>query len=82
MDHEQIIARLRRAKAIINNISVAGQQNWRALLVATGDIEAVEQAVAEAFAPAEQGPGVPGSANGTSPAELPPDELADKGQEE
>ena len=46
MDHEEIIARLRRAKSIINGISVAGKQNWQALLVATGDIEAVEQAVA------------------------------------
>ena len=46
MDHEEIIARLRRAKSIINSIPVAGKQNWQALLVATGDIEAVEQAVA------------------------------------
>lgn len=47
MGIEEILARLRRAKAIINNISVAGQQNWRALLVATGDIEAVENALQE-----------------------------------
>lgn len=46
MDYEEILARLRRAKAIINNISVAGQQNWRALLVATGDLDEVERAVA------------------------------------
>lgn len=47
MDHEEIIARLRRAKAIINSISVAGKQNWQALLVATGDLEAVENALQE-----------------------------------
>ena len=46
MGKEEILARLRRAKAIINNISVAGQQNWRALLVATGDLDEVERAVA------------------------------------
>ena len=47
MGIEEIRARLRRAKAIINNISVAGKQNWQALLVATGDLEAVENALQE-----------------------------------
>lgn len=47
MDHEEIIARLRRAKSIINSISVAGKQNWQALLLATGDLEAVENALQE-----------------------------------
>ena len=47
MGIEEILARLRRAKAIINNISVAGKQNWQALLVATGDLEAVENALQE-----------------------------------
>lgn len=46
MDYKEILARLRRAKAIINSISVAGQQNWRALLLVTEDLDAVDRAVA------------------------------------
>ena len=46
MDHEEIIARLRRAKSIINSISVAGKQNWQALLLVTEDLDAVDRAVA------------------------------------
>lgn len=46
MDYKEILARLRRAKAIINNISVAGKQNWQALLLATEDLDAVDRAVA------------------------------------
>lgn len=46
MDYEEILARLRRAKAIINSISVAGKENWRALLLATEDLDAVDRAVA------------------------------------
>lgn len=56
MDHEEIQARLRRAKAIINNISVAGKQNWQALLLAVADMEAVENMMAEAKEKEEEAP--------------------------
>ena len=46
MDREEQIARLRRAKSIVNNISVAGKNNWQALLLVTADLEAVEEALA------------------------------------
>lgn len=46
MDREEMMARLRRAKSIVNNISVAGKNNWQALLLVTADLEAVEEALA------------------------------------
>ena len=46
MDREEQIARLRRAKSIVNNIAVAGKNNWQALLLVTADLEAVEEALA------------------------------------
>ena len=46
MDREEMVARLRRAKSIVNNIAVAGKNNWQALLLVTADLEAVEEALA------------------------------------
>ena len=46
MDREEMMARLRRAKSIVNNIAVAGKNNWQALLLVTADLEAVEEALA------------------------------------
>ena len=46
MDREEMVARLRRANSLVNNISVAGKNNWQALLLVTADLEAVEEALA------------------------------------
>lgn len=46
MDRDEKIARLRRAKSIVNSIAVAGKNNWQALLLVTADLEAVEEALA------------------------------------
>lgn len=46
MEREEILPRLRRARAVINSIAVAGKQNWQALLLATADLEEVETALA------------------------------------
>lgn len=76
MDREEMMARLRRAKSIVNNISVAGKNNWQALLLVTADLEAVEEALA-AVGPADQGGEFAGSANGTSPAQTSRDGSSD-----
>lgn len=46
MDRDEKIARLCRAKSIVNSIAVAGKNNWQALLLVTADLEAVEEALA------------------------------------
>ena len=46
MDREEMVGRLRRAKSIVNNIAVAGKNNWQALLLVTADLEAVEETLA------------------------------------
>lgn len=87
MDIEEMLARLGRAKAIIESISVAGKRNWQALLLVTGDIEFV--AAALNAGPAGQVPGVPGSPPGAGldpsvqdpPAELPPEDLEKQNKE-
>ena len=84
MDREEQIARLRRAKSIVNNIAVAGKNNWQALLLVTADLEAVEEALA-AVGPADQGGDVCNSspeascrsANGTSPSQTSRDGSSD-----
>ena len=53
MDRDEKIARLRRAKSIVNNIAVAGKNTWQALLLATADLEAVEEALTNEPDPAE-----------------------------
>lgn len=72
MDREEMMARLRRAKSIVNNIAVAGKNNWQALLLVTADLEAVEETLA-----CGQVGEFAGSANGTSPAQTSRDGSSD-----